>query len=51
LKTATERVGWFLLKLGMEQNAGKANAITLPYDKTTIASFLDMTPETFSRTL
>ncbi len=51
LKTATERVGWFLLKLGMEQHGGKANAITLPYDKSTIASYLDMTPETFSRTL
>ena len=51
LKTATERVGWFLLKLGMEQNGGKANAIRLPYDKSTIASYLDMTPETFSRTL
>ncbi len=51
LKTATERVGWFLLKLGMEQNGGKANGITLPYDKSTIASYLDMTPETFSRTL
>jgi len=51
LKTATERVGWFLLKLGMEQNGGKANSITLPYDKSTIASYLDMTPETFSRTL
>ncbi|MBL4870212.1 MAG: nitrate- and nitrite sensing domain-containing protein, partial [Robiginitomaculum sp.] len=51
LKTATERVGWFLLKLGIEQNGGKANAITLPYDKSTIASYLDMTPETFSRTL
>jgi len=51
LKTATERVGWFLLKLGLEQNNGSANAIVLPYDKSTIASYLDMTPETFSRTL
>lgn len=51
LKTATERVGWFLLKLGVEQNGGKANAIILPYDKSTIASYLDMTRETFSRTL
>jgi CRP-like cAMP-binding protein len=51
LKTATERVGWFLLKLGMEQSGGKGTAITLPYDKSTIASYLDMTPETFSRTL
>jgi len=51
LKTATERVGWFLLKLGMEQTGGRGTAITLPYDKSTIASYLDMTPETFSRTL
>ncbi len=51
LKTATERVGWFLLKQGIEQSGGKANVITLPYDKSTIASYLDMTPETFSRTL
>ncbi|MCF6321471.1 MAG: nitrate- and nitrite sensing domain-containing protein [Rhizobiaceae bacterium] len=51
LKTATERVGWFLLKLGMEQNSGQSRAITLPYDKSIIASYLDMTPETFSRTL
>ena len=51
LKTATERVGWFLLKLGMEQTGGEGTAITLPYDKSTIASYLDMTPETFSRTL
>ncbi len=51
LKTATERVGWFLLKLGMEQSGGRGRAIKLPYDKSTIASYLDMTPETFSRTL
>ena len=51
LKTATERVGWFLLKQGIEQNGGRANSIRLPYDKSTIASYLDMTPETFSRTL
>ena len=51
LKTATERVGWFLLKLGIEQHGGQGNSITLPYDKSTIASYLDMTPETFSRTL
>ncbi len=51
LKTATERVGWFLLKLGIEQSGGRAKAVTLPYDKATIASYLDMTPETFSRSL
>ncbi len=51
LKTATERVGWFLLRLGLEQNGGKLDTISLPYDKSTIASYLDMRPETFSRTL
>lgn len=51
LKTPTERVGWFLLKLGLEQNGGKLTEISLPYDKSTIASYLDMRPETFSRTL
>ncbi|MCF6329357.1 MAG: cyclic nucleotide-binding domain-containing protein, partial [Henriciella sp.] len=51
LKTANERVGWFLLQLGIEQSGGKSSTITLPYDKSTMASYLDMTPETFSRTL
>ena len=51
LKTASERVGWFLLQLGIEQSGGKSSTITLPYDKSTMASYLDMTPETFSRTL
>ncbi|PHR92845.1 MAG: hypothetical protein COA69_05830 [Robiginitomaculum sp.] len=51
LMTAIERVGWFLLKLGLEQSQGRAATIRLPYDKSTIASYLDMTPETFSRTL
>ncbi len=51
LKTASERVGWFLLKLGIEQSGGESSAITLPYDKSTTASYLDMTPETFSRAL
>lgn len=51
LMSAKERVGWFLLKTGLEQNKGKTTTITLPFDKTVIASYLDMTPETFSRTL
>jgi CRP-like cAMP-binding protein len=51
LKTATERVGWFLLRLGLEQSGGRSTSISLPYDKLTIASYLDMRPETFSRTL
>ncbi len=50
LKPATERVGWFLLKLLLDQ--GKIpDLVELPYDKSLIASYLDMKPETFSRTL
>jgi len=50
LKPATERVGWFLLKLLLDQ--GKVpDLVELPYDKSLIASYLDMKPETFSRTL
>ncbi len=50
LKPAAERVGWFLLKLLLDQ--GKVpDLIELPYDKSLIASYLDMKPETFSRTL
>lgn len=50
LKSATERVGWFLLKHLLEQDR-IPDAVTLPYDKSLIASYLDMKPETFSRTL
>lgn len=50
LKSATERVGWFLLKLLLEQKSA-TGVIELPYDKSMIASYLDMKPETFSRTL
>ncbi|TQV70563.1 cyclic nucleotide-binding domain-containing protein [Exilibacterium tricleocarpae] len=54
LKCTTERVGWFLLKTLMNQsecNNRIKNSIKLPYDKAMIASYLDMKPETFSRTL
>ena len=50
LKTATERVGWFLLSSYLEQDQ-KVGFVELPYDKASIASFLDMRPETFSRAL
>ncbi len=50
LKSATERVGWFFLKLLLEQGR-VPDMIELPYDKSLIASYLDMKPETFSRTL
>lgn len=54
LKSAQERVGWFLLSLRSEMDGAsfdQPQRITLPYNKATIASYLDMTPETFSRIL
>ncbi len=50
LKTVTQRVGWFLLKLFLE-NGATTNNLKLPYDKSLIAGLLGMKPETFSRTL
>jgi CRP-like cAMP-binding protein len=50
LKTVVQRVGWFLLKLFLE-NREKTKTIQLPYDKALIAGYLGMQPETFSRTL
>ena len=50
LKSAHERVGWFLLRLKLNQKS-TTGLIYLPYEKSIIASYLDMRPETFSRTL
>ncbi len=50
LKDARARVGWFLLKLSLAQGS-EDGRIRLPYDKSIIASYLDMRPETFSRVL
>lgn len=50
LKTVTQRVGWFLLKLFLD-NGERTKNIKLPYDKSLIAGYLGMKPETFSRTL
>lgn len=50
LKTVTQRVGWFLLKLFLE-NGERTKNLKLPYDKALIAGYLGMKPETFSRTL
>ena len=50
LKTVPQRIGWFLLKLFLENGERKKN-LKLPYDKSLIAGFLGMKPETFSRTL
>lgn len=50
LKTVNQRVGWFLLKLFMD-NGERTKNLKLPYDKSLIAGYLGMKPETFSRTL
>jgi len=50
LKTVQERVGWFLLRLALNQKSPDG-IVYLPYEKSIIASYLDMRPETFSRTL
>lgn len=50
LQTAQQRVGWFLLDLFLKEGE-KGNNVSLPYDKSLIASYLGMKPETFSRML
>jgi CRP-like cAMP-binding protein len=50
LKSVDERIGWFLLRLLLEQGH-ISRQVTLPYDKSLIASYLDMKRETFSRSL
>ncbi len=50
LKSAHERVGWFLRKV-QNNSVNHSDTFQLPYKKTTIASLLNMTPETFSRVL
>lgn len=50
LKSVTQRVGWFLLKLYLDEGE-KSSSLKLPYDKSLIAGYLGMKPETFSRTL
>ncbi|MEG9884723.1 MAG: Crp/Fnr family transcriptional regulator [Hyphomicrobiales bacterium] len=49
-KTAHERLGWFLLKHLLAQGRMSCR-VTLPYDKSLIASQLDMRRETLSRVL
>lgn len=50
LQEAPQKIGCFLLQICAPQTAGKA-AVTLPYDKITVAARLGMRPETFSRAL
>ena len=51
LQTTEQRTGWFLLKSVLDQGGIHQGAYKLPYNKSLIASFLDMRPETLSRTL
>ncbi|OFW80262.1 MAG: hypothetical protein A2887_04225 [Alphaproteobacteria bacterium RIFCSPLOWO2_01_FULL_40_26] len=50
LKNTEERICWFLLNLFLE-NGEKLTSIQLSYDKSLIASYLGMKPESFSRGL
>lgn len=50
LKSVDERIGWFLLKQLLAQGR-VSRYVELPYDKSLIASYLDMKRETFSRAL
>lgn len=50
LRTAEERVGWFLVNLHLETGLEGA-PLQLPYDKALIANYLNIKPETFSRVL
>lgn len=50
LRTAKQRVGYFLLNLLLKQNWA-SNKIQLPYSKSLIASYLSMNRETLSRAI
>jgi len=49
-KSPVERLGYYFLKLHMEQGSDSMD-IALPFQKSTIANHLGITPETFSRAL
>jgi CRP-like cAMP-binding protein len=50
LRTAEQRVGRFLLQMRSD-NGARGTDIVLPFEKTHIASYLGIKPETLSRTL
>ena len=49
-KNPVERLGYYFLKLHLEQGSDSME-ISLPFQKSTIANHLGITPETFSRAL
>jgi len=51
LSNAKQKVGNFLLGMSFEKSGDKTQNIQLKCDKSTIASYLGINPETFSRTL
>ena len=50
LRSATERVGWFLLHVRLASDPNSMQ-ITLPFNKSLVAAYLGIKPETFSRIL
>ena len=50
LRSATQRVGWYLLNLALETGLD-GRPINLPFDKSLVAAWLNIKPETFSRIL
>ena len=51
LTSSKKKLGQFLLDLAFENGANKAKEIKLKFEKSLIASYLGMKPETLSRTL
>lgn len=50
LRSAADRVGWFLVNLYLETGLEGA-PLALPFEKSLIAAYLNIKPETFSRAL
>lgn len=50
LRQAHQRVGWFLVNLYLETGI-EGTPLKLPFDKSLIAAYLNIKPETFSRVL
>ncbi len=51
LTNSKQKVGQFLLKMAFQNSSKKAELVELEYDKTDLASYLGINPETLSRSL